>query len=58
MLKRKEGRRMWPMGKDKRKIGNLVVKMCKETARIACGMASYWGPYQMKEPCGIDEKMK
>lgn len=34
----------------KQKVGSFVVKLCKETARAACGMASYWGPYQMKEP--------
>lgn len=44
--------------KVKKAIANVIAKTALKNAKAACGAASFYGPYQPKEPSNIKERIK
>lgn len=42
----------------KKAVANIIAKTALKNARVACGTASHYGPYQPKEPSNIKERIK
>ncbi|MBP1562094.1 MAG: cyclic lactone autoinducer peptide [Oscillospiraceae bacterium] len=44
--------------KVKKAVANVIAKTALKNAKAACGAASYYGPYQPKEPANLKERIK
>lgn len=44
--------------KAKKVVANIIAKVALKSAKAACGAASYYGPYQPKEPANLKNLIK
>lgn len=42
----------------KKVVANAVAKLALKSAKTACGAASFYGPYQPKEPANLKHLLK
>lgn len=42
----------------KKVVANVIAKLALKSAKAACGAASFYGPYQPKEPANLKELLK
>lgn len=39
-------------------VAKFIAKLALKSAKVACGAASYYGPYQPKEPANLKNIVK